>query len=67
MVKLKAIVPVNLGPAKVYRIESQSRLGLFHYVLVFQNENGVRCTCEGWQWQGHCWHVDSIPLPKEDP
>jgi len=50
-----------LGEAIVYRVESTTRPGLFHYTFKLRN-GGVVCTCEGWQFQGHCKHVVSLNL-----
>lgn len=40
---------------------SESRPGLFHYTTV-GDDGAIRCSCEGFCLQGHCWHVDAIPL-----
>jgi len=48
---------VNMGQARMYKFISESRPGLYHYVMIFDNGNGTQCSCEGWQHQKHCWHV----------
>jgi hypothetical protein len=49
----------------VFESMSTSRPGLRHYTVCFENEKGVRCSCEGFCMHGHCWHVDSIPFCKK--
>lgn len=51
-----------LEEAKVYAFPSSSRVGLKHYVMVFRNSNGVKCSCEGFQSHGHCWHIMKVPM-----
>jgi len=51
----------RLGECTVFRSPSESRPGLFHLTVVHQN-GSIRCSCEGFCLQGHCWHIDKIPL-----
>ena len=55
--------PTFLGEAIVFRSESESRPGLYHYTFKLRR-GGVICTCEGWQFQGHCKHVVDLPLDE---
>jgi hypothetical protein len=50
----------DLGEAAVFRIESESRPSRYHYVMKLR-EGGMICTCEGWQYNGHCKHLEQIP------
>jgi hypothetical protein len=50
-----------LGRGSVFRSPSTSRPGLFH-LTVYMESGEVRCSCEGFCLQGHCWHIDTIPL-----
>lgn len=43
----------------VYRAPSSTRFGLFHYVMLI-NDNEIKCSCEGFVYAGHCWHADQI-------
>jgi hypothetical protein len=54
---------VNFNPdvkfqdeAIVWRVESESRPGLSHFVIKYRH-GGVVCTCEGHQFRGSCKHV----------
>jgi len=51
----------RLGECTVFRSPSESRPGLFHLTVVHSN-GSIRCSCEGFCLQGHCWHIDAIPL-----
>lgn len=48
--------PSFMGVARVYSVPSSTR-SKTHYVLVFDNENGRQCTCEGFQYNRTCKHV----------
>jgi hypothetical protein len=51
----------KLGRGYVFRCPSSTRRGLFH--LTFVKDNGeVRCSCEGFNYHGHCIHIDLIPI-----
>lgn len=52
----------RLGTATVFRTPSKSRQGMFHYVTVFTNGQGVKCSCEGFSFNKKCWHIDAVPL-----
>ena len=65
--KIPAVERAFIGTAKVYRYPSASREGRHHYVMVFDNSNGVQCTCEGWQYTGSCRHILDVPVPSSDP
>ena len=53
-----------LGEAIVYRTESDSRPGLFHYTVKLRH-GGIVCSCEGWQNHGICKHVQKLPLDNQ--
>lgn len=36
-------------------VKSRTRAGLYHVV---DREKGT-CTCEGFQYTGHCWHIEA--------
>jgi hypothetical protein len=55
----------RLGPAVVFRTASKSRPGIFHYQSIFQNGQGIKCSCEGFSFNGRCWHIELIPLCLE--
>lgn len=46
----------------VFSAPSTSRPGVSHFVVVYPDERGITCTCEGWRFNRHCWHMDSVPL-----
>jgi hypothetical protein len=46
----------------VFSASSRSRPGTFHFVVAYPDERGIQCTCEGWRYQAHCWHVEQVPL-----
>lgn len=46
----------------VFSAPSTSRPGWYHYVFVYNDERGIQCTCEGWRYNGKCWHLDALPL-----
>jgi hypothetical protein len=50
-----------LGEGIVFRWESESRPGTFHFTFKLRH-GGVVCTCEGWQFRGYCKHVMNVPL-----
>lgn len=54
-----------LGEAIVYRSESESRLGMFHFTFKLRY-GGIVCTCEGWQFQGHCKHATNLQLDSPE-
>lgn len=47
-----------LGEAIVFRSPSTSRVGMFHYTFKLRY-GGFLCTCESWQYRGHCKHVQA--------
>jgi hypothetical protein len=52
-----------LGEAIVWRTESQSRPGMFHYTSKLR-AGGIVCSCEGWQYNGYCKHMENLPAEK---
>jgi len=76
MPKVEQTVPkilTKLGEGlTVFTAPSTSRPGTSHFVVVFPDERGITCTCEGWRYNRHCWHTDEVPLcmkpiPKDAP
>lgn len=55
----------DLGEAQIYRFASETRDGLFHYVLRHLDNdvapnNRLTCTCEGFQFTKNCKHIRSV-------
>lgn len=60
------VVKVNFRPvpervsetAIVYITPSQSEEFVTHYTIVtdISDDEGIVCTCKGYQFNGHCWH-----------
>lgn len=53
-------IPEYVGRGQIYKTPSLSRPGINHYTIV--GENGATCSCEGWQFTQHCWHIDNVPV-----
>lgn len=51
----------------VFQAPSTSRPGTFHFVIVYPDERGIHCTCEGWRFNGRCWHIEAVPLCLAKP
>jgi hypothetical protein len=49
-----------LGEAIVWRTESTSRPGMFHYTMRLRL-GGFICSCESWQYRGTCKHTEEVP------
>jgi hypothetical protein len=49
------------GIDRMYRCPSASRPGLWHFVIVYNDGRGVQCTCEGFMYNGNCWHSKEVP------
>lgn len=50
------------GPAMAERLRSfpsLTRPGKNHDVFI-DSDGAIQCTCEGWRFNGYCWHVDSL-------
>jgi hypothetical protein len=63
MPKINQPVLERIGaPMMVYRVESMSRPGRFHYVFHWGSAKGITCTCEAATFGHHCKHVDMVPL-----
>jgi len=45
----------------VYRTESLTRPGRYHYTMKLR-DGGIICTCEGWQYNGYCKHIEDVPI-----
>jgi hypothetical protein len=52
-----------LGEAAVTRVESLTRPGKYHYVMKLR-DGGVICSCEGYQYNSHCKHLDNLPTEE---
>jgi len=52
-----AYVPGH-GQAYVNLFHSEGDPGKLHYVLDFGGGD-VMCTCDGWRYNGSCWHVET--------
>jgi len=50
----------------VFSAPSTSRPGTSHFVVVYPDERGITCTCEGWRYNRHCWHMEAVPLCMVD-
>jgi hypothetical protein len=50
-----------LGEAIVWRSESDTRPGLFHYTFKLRH-GGMVCSCEGWQYNAFCKHLERAPV-----
>lgn len=49
----------------VYSAWSQSDPTVRHFVIVFADGRGIQCSCQGFKYQGRCWHAQSVPLCLE--
>lgn len=51
-----------LGTGMVYKSFSSSRAGVVHLtaLLVVEGETVVICSCEGFSFNGKCWHADHV-------
>ena len=59
--KERSPVPVHLGDALVWAVQSDSDPMEFHYVLYFVGSGKKVCACKGFRFTGHCWHLDATP------
>jgi hypothetical protein len=50
-----------IDEAIVYRTESKSEPGYYHYTLRFRNGDIV-CSCKGFQYGEKCWHMDRFEM-----
>lgn len=46
----------DLGTARVFSAPSESDSMVTHYVLVYPDQRGIRCSCRGWKTHRNCWH-----------
>lgn len=51
-----------LGDARVWKFESKSRPGKFHYVIIGKLIN--ICTCEAYQYKNECPHTHPDVLAR---
>lgn len=56
---------VNLQPQMekkglgiIYRTPSSSEAGVMHYTFYSCTDDEWMCTCKGWQYSQHCWHLE---------
>lgn len=61
MVHVNFVEPRFVGQAVVFRTESSSRPGMFHWTFVFWNDE-VQCTCEGFHFRQECKHTKIIDM-----
>lgn len=59
---MKVVLRKSLGLCIVWESPSETRAGQRHYQIA--NQAGTICTCEGFQYAGHCKHTADLKVDE---
>jgi hypothetical protein len=49
-----------IGEVELFRFESKSEPGKYHYAWISLTDGETACSCMGFEVHGHCWHSKEL-------